>query len=183
MASVGEQMEGRYAAQFNPDTGAPAKPFRMALAALYIKERLGITDRETVQQITENPYLQFFVGLEGYQSKPPFDPSMMVYFRKRLGEEILQECNEIIVRHGCKTLKDIITLSEDMQATNDSQDLINRCDLFSSQDDREISAPNLGTLSLDASCAPADIAYPTDLGLLNEACETVHKVIEQLFSK
>ena len=42
--------------------GAPAKSFRMALAALIIKEKLRISDRETVEQIQENPYLQYFIG-------------------------------------------------------------------------------------------------------------------------
>ncbi len=37
--------------------GAPAKPFPMALGALIIKERLGTSDEETVEQIRENPYL------------------------------------------------------------------------------------------------------------------------------
>ncbi|VXD22689.1 transposase (fragment) [Planktothrix paucivesiculata PCC 9631] len=35
----------------------------MALGALIIKEKLGISDRETVEQIKENPYLQYFIGL------------------------------------------------------------------------------------------------------------------------
>ena len=35
--------------------GAPAKPFRMALGASNVKEKLGISDRKTVEQIKENP--------------------------------------------------------------------------------------------------------------------------------
>jgi hypothetical protein len=40
---------------------------------LIIKARLGLTDEELVEQIKENPYLQFFIGLEGHQgtSKNP----------------------------------------------------------------------------------------------------------------
>jgi len=56
----------------------------MALGALIIKARLGLTDKELVEQIKENPYLQFLIGLEASQYSVPFDPSMMVYFRKRL---------------------------------------------------------------------------------------------------
>ena len=41
------------------DFGAPALAARVALGALLIKERLGLTDRETVEAIRENPYLQF----------------------------------------------------------------------------------------------------------------------------
>jgi Transposase domain (DUF772) len=64
--------------------GAPAKPFRMALGALIIKERLGTSDEETVEQIRENPYLQYFLGLSAYSEQAPFESSMMVHFRKRL---------------------------------------------------------------------------------------------------
>jgi hypothetical protein len=59
-----EELEDDYAAQFCKGFGAPAKPFHMALGALIIKARLGLTDEELVEQIKENPYLQFFLGLE-----------------------------------------------------------------------------------------------------------------------
>ena len=39
------------------EMGAPAKSFRMALGALIIKEKLLISDRETVEQIRKNPYI------------------------------------------------------------------------------------------------------------------------------
>jgi hypothetical protein len=55
---------------------------------------LGLTDEELVEQIKENPYLQFFIGLEGYQYSAPFDPSMMVYFRKRLPESWLTDTSQ-----------------------------------------------------------------------------------------
>ena len=48
------------------DFGAPIVPARTALGALLVKERLGLTDRETVEAIQENPYLQFFIGLEEF---------------------------------------------------------------------------------------------------------------------
>lgn len=64
--------------------GAPAKSLRMALGALVIKERLRLTDEETVEQARENPYLQYFIGLCEYQGEAPFDPSMVVIFGKCL---------------------------------------------------------------------------------------------------
>ena len=48
-------MEEKYSRQFNQTVGATAKPFRMALGALSIKERLGMTEREAIQQIAEIP--------------------------------------------------------------------------------------------------------------------------------
>lgn len=49
----------------------------MALVALIIKEKLGITDRETVEQIKENPYLQYFLGMSTYSSSEPFESSRL----------------------------------------------------------------------------------------------------------
>lgn len=72
-------------------TGNPALPFRVAFRAFLVQARLRLTDEETVEQIRENPYIQYFLGFEGYRSeKKPFDPSMMVYFRRRLDAETLK---------------------------------------------------------------------------------------------
>jgi IS5 family transposase len=65
-----EEFEASYAAHFQPVPGAPAKSFRMALGALIIKERLGVSDAETVEQVRENPYLQYFLGLSEYSDRP-----------------------------------------------------------------------------------------------------------------
>ena len=72
-----EEFEEQYAEHFvDYEMGAPAKSFRMALGALLIKEKLSITDRETVEQLRENPYLQYLIGMEGYRDEAPFDASM-----------------------------------------------------------------------------------------------------------
>ena len=92
-----DEFEDSYADQFaQSGQGAPAKPFRLALGALIIKEKLGITDDETVEQIRENHYLQYLVGMEGYKDEELFDPSMMVHFRRRITPEMLAEINERI---------------------------------------------------------------------------------------
>ena len=58
-----------------------------------------------LKQVKENPYLQFFIGLEAFQYSAPFDPSMMVYFRKRLTESVVNDCNERFVRHGLSMIR------------------------------------------------------------------------------
>jgi IS5 family transposase len=45
------EFEAEYAGLFSGEMGAPAKSFRRALGALIIKEKLGISERETVEQI------------------------------------------------------------------------------------------------------------------------------------
>ncbi len=148
----------------------------MTLGASIIKARLGLTDEELVEQIKENPYLQFFIGLEAFQYSAPFDPSMMVYFRKRLPESVVNDCNERIVRHGLNAI-----CSEKSQ---DDEDGDNGSSLPTSDQPTKPGSDkpssNQGTLLIDATCVPADIRYPTDLSLLNEAREVTEKLIDAM---
>jgi hypothetical protein len=91
------QFEEEYATSFPSGTGQPACSFRMALGSLLIKERYQFSDEETVAHITMNPYLQYFIGLEAFTHKSPFDQSMMTRFRKRISTKTLQEVNVIII--------------------------------------------------------------------------------------
>lgn len=65
------KFEDEYSSQFSDDEGAEAKSFRVALGALLIQKKLGLTDEETLCQIMESPYLQYFIGFTEYQKKPP----------------------------------------------------------------------------------------------------------------
>ena len=47
------------------ERGRPTKEARLVIGAVIIKHKLCLSDIETVQQIQENPYLQYFVGLPG----------------------------------------------------------------------------------------------------------------------
>lgn len=95
-------MEQRYAKLFVTKNGRPAIPVRVALGALIVKEKKRISDEELVEDIRESPYLQYFLGYEGYKDELSFDPSMMVYFRKRLSGNILKEINALIIEKNRK---------------------------------------------------------------------------------
>jgi hypothetical protein len=151
----------------------------MALGALIIKARLGLTDEELVEQIKENPYLQFFIGLEGYQYSAPFDPSMMVYFRKRLPESVVNDCNERIVCHGLN----VIYSSEATDHDDDSSHGGGAACPADQQIGSNMTLPNQGSLLIDATCIPADIRHPTDLSLLNEARELTETLIDAMHSQ
>jgi hypothetical protein len=92
------EFEQEYAQNFGTETGPPAKSFRLALGALIIKEKLGISDRETVEQIRENPYLQYFIGQSCYSNEVAFDPSLLVHFRQRISTELVNKVNRAVVR-------------------------------------------------------------------------------------
>ena len=156
-------IEQVYGDLFSSDEGCPAKSARMAFGALFIKERLGTSDRETVEQIKENPYLQYFIGMMEYNDEQaPFDPSLMTHFRKRFSQAILSEINEWIL-HGPPV------------ADNTEKD-----EPLSDSDDDKSDPPNQGKLIVDATCTPADIAYPTDLSLLNNAREKSEQIIDAM---
>ena len=156
-------IEDRYASLFPSKTGMPAKPLRTALGSLIIQKQYGYADRELVEQITENPYYQYFIGLPGYQQEPPFAPSLLVEFRKRLTADILGEINEMIIEFN----------HPDDQPPADGAD-------DPEEASSEMTAPteNKGTMMLDATCAPQQIAFPQDINLLNEARENLETIID-----
>ena len=143
--------EERYAAQF-VNNGHPAHPARMALGALLIQRRLKCSDQWLVKHIGENPYLQYFIGMKKF-GPCPFGASTLVAFRKRFSEEDLAVILEASVPKAEAKEKN--------------------------SDDRN-DPPNSGTLVLDATCCPADIAYPHDIDLLNQAREKAEKTVDEL---
>lgn len=90
-------MEVRYAALFPSRTGHPATPLRMALGILIIQKRKKLSDRAVLKEIQENPYLQYFIGMERFGHKPLVKLIVLVSFRKRLTADFLMEANEYIL--------------------------------------------------------------------------------------
>lgn len=91
-----DSIEEIYVQSMSLDTGRPAIPARIAFGALFIKEMEGLTDRECVREIQENPYMQHFLGLEQFQHTPLFSASAMSRFRKRFPEELMDKMRECI---------------------------------------------------------------------------------------
>jgi IS5 family transposase len=151
----------------------------MAPGALIIKARLGLTDEEVVEQIKDSPYLQFFIGLEAFQYSAPFDPSMMVYFCKRLPEAVVNDCNERIVRHGLN----LIRSSDSNDQVDNNRTGGGTASSGAQQMPPAQKRPNQGSLLIDATCAPVDICHPTDLSLLNEAREVTETLIDAMHSQ
>jgi transposase, IS5 family len=80
---------------------------------LYILLRLGLTDRETVELITESPYLQFFIGLSGYQASAPLEPSMMVHFCNRIGADLIKVCKDMTRANGIAMNQELLAESHE----------------------------------------------------------------------
>ena len=160
-----ETIEAEYAKLFPSYTGMPAKSLRMALGSLLIQKQYHYPDEELVEQIRENPYYQYFIGLPGYEDKIPFVPSLLVEFRKRLSEDVLNEINEMIIEYNAQKSDD----------DNDSND--GNHSGSNDTDNTSESSGNSGTLILDATCAPQNIKYPQDIELLNETREKLEDML------
>ena len=166
-----DKIDALYSVSYEEQRGQVAKPSRLAFGALFIQWRLGITDRETVDQIRENPSMQFFCGYESYTTVQPFDPSLMVHFRKRITAEMMKEITE--AAFASEARKAIESEDDDSSGGTPSRGG-GECAGGSA------SGTNKGTMLIDATCHPADIKYPTDTGLLNHARELTEQIIDEL---
>ena len=116
-----------------------------------------------MEQLAENPYLQYFIGLPGYQAQAPFDASTLVWFRKRITIDILNEANEYMPGHKDNDGP----MPPASGGTNGDAP-------------QGEGSTNSGTLIIDATCAPVNIRYPQDISLLNEAREKLEYIIYRM---
>lgn len=80
------QLEETYAGTFS-STGRPGVRARHVVGSLIIKHKLECSDEEVAEQISENPYMQYFIGLPRFQYRVPYDPSTLTNVRKRLSQK------------------------------------------------------------------------------------------------
>lgn len=159
-----------------PQTGRPALNPRIVIGSLIIKHMCNLDDRETVDQISENIYMQYFLGYPSFTNEKPFDASLFVEFRKRLGMDNLNAINEKIVaiktkiESSPKTNKPVLSSTQDNDISDNEQD---------SWDEPE----HKGRVIYDATACPQDIAYPTDLNLLRDAREKLEELIDHIYLK
>ncbi|MBC7912488.1 MAG: IS5 family transposase [Pyrinomonadaceae bacterium] len=168
----------------NSITGAGGINPRVAIGAIFIKHMCDLSDREAVQQIQENVYMQYFIGFSSFSYEPVFDASLFVDLRKRFGAEQINAINETIMGLVTDDSKDKAPQNND--PVNDDSSQLNQADESTQPTGQEptVDRPaNKGELIVDATACPQDISYPTDLNLLNDAREQSEKLIDILYGK
>ena len=176
-----------YARGLSKDQGRPTTDLRVELGVLLLQEMLNTSDEETIAQVRENPYLQFFLGYSEYEYRRVFDPSLMVTIRRRLDRERIAELPRIATRHWSRKKKpptppgpgndDGDSSGGTGAAKEDSAPSADN----TSEDTASSEPKNKGRLLLDATAAEMEIPYPTDAGLLNEAREQSERLIDILW--
>ena len=156
------QVEEEYQKHFPSKKGEAAKSARLALGCLIVKEHMQLSDVDTVQLIRENPYIQYFLGYPEYQYALSLDASLLTHFRKRFPADVIAQVNQWVVEEALRQAADE---DDDEDEDNDSG---NNSSSVGDESCAE-TKPDRGTLIVDASCAPQDISYPTDVRLLHES--------------
>ena len=150
-----------YMSMMKVKTGRPAISPRIVLGALIIKHLENLDDRGVIQAIQENVYMQYFIGLPEFTTKPVFSPSLFVEIRKRFGADKFDELNKGLIK----------SLSKDKDAYHNK---INK-------KDKGEEPKNKGKMQADATVADQYITYPTDSGTLNESRKFLEKLIDKLY--
>jgi hypothetical protein len=86
-----------------------------------------------------------------YRRELPFVPSLLVEFRKRFNDYVFWDINEKMFR------------PKEPEKSETGEELRNK-----------------GSLILDVTCTPANIKYPQDINLLNEAREKSEEIVEAM---
>ena len=153
-----------YSKELSATSGRESIDVRMVIGAIIVKHKLGLDDRGTVAMISENVYLQYFCGLQSFQSKEPFHPTVFVDIRKRMGAANFDAWNALVIAKA-DSLKPARNKNIDK---GDSKD-------------QNGTPKNKGKLKIDATVANQKIVFPTDAGLLNKTRKECERIIDLLY--
>ncbi len=167
-------IENRYNARLkNQHYGASNKPARMVVGALIVKHTLCLSDENTIQTILENPYMQYLVGLKYFSEAPIFTPELFVTLRKRIDETFFNEIM-LSLHKGCT----------DRAGDDSNGECSGGCDSQdgSSEVLAETEVTHKGVMKIDATCTDAEVRFPTDINLLEDASRVIDRLIQKLSS-
>ena len=96
-----------------------AKPIRLIVGLLILKQMENLSDERIVDAWVMNPYMQYFCCETQFQWHYPCDPTDLTYFKKRIGEEGVQKILEVsILLHGKKALDKEVLIDTTVQEKN-----------------------------------------------------------------
>lgn len=109
--------EKKFGEVYIQDVGRPGLPTRLMVGLHYLKGLCDLSDEAVSEGFLENPYWQYFCGMEFFEHKLPLNPSSMTRWRKRVGsrgfETLLKETIETALLLNCLKQKDILKVTID----------------------------------------------------------------------
>jgi len=153
---------------------------RVIIGAMIIKHLEDLTDRATILHIQENMFMQYFLGYSSFTNEAPFTAPLFVAIRKRMSLELTTKISEVIALH-CMEEPEEPSDPDPPESTSVSE-----------TEEHEIAAstgavpviadpPPQGKLIIDATVAPQNITFPTDLKLLCAARCKSEQLIDLLY--
>ncbi|MBJ7881550.1 IS5 family transposase [Gelidibacter salicanalis] len=167
-----------YARNLDSKSGRQSVDIRLVIAALIIKHKLKLSDRETVSTISENIYIQYFCGYRAFKIEDPFDASLFVDIRKRMGADAFDSFNDVVIARAEELVNGRKRIMSGQAAKKDNGGQGE--DGPSDPSDPNLP-PNKGTLKLDATVCDQQIAYPTDIGLLSTGRGECERILDLLY--
>ena len=113
-----EEIEKEFSGYY-VDFGRPAKPIRLMVSLLILKQMYNLGDETVVEQWVQNPYWQYFSGEKEFQWKIPLEPSDFVHFRKRIGQAGVEKILQISISlHGKESMESEVVVDTTVQEKN-----------------------------------------------------------------
>lgn len=196
-----DKLASIYHKTLSSDQGAPAIDARIVIGAFVVKHKMKLDDRETIECIRENMYVQYFLGLSNYTSQDVFDRSLFTTLRYRLGADKFDQMSASLIAtaFGLPNDQSENEESRDGSQDNDQSEGTSHSveevkedegqqpaqeELEKKETECIVETPKAkGKLKLDATVADQMIKYPTDLDLLNDSREESERIIDALCEK
>ena len=195
-----DSIVSHYDKLFTSSEGRPPISGRVILGSIFIKHLGDLSDRETIAQIQENMFMQYFLGYSSFTNEAPFSPTLFVEIRERLSMELLSKINDVIAvlsieKEAAKIEQDQQLIQNNTRTPAPGEPVENENDkvdkntvptnLATNDESSTANTPtvkaNKGKLLMDATVAPQNITFPTDLKLLNAARIKSEELIDALF--
>lgn len=165
---------------FSSSEGRAPISGRVIIGAMIIKHIEDLTDRATILHIQENMFMQYFLGYSSFTNEAPFTAPLFVAIRKRMSLELTTKISEVIALHCME--------DPDPDEPSDKDPDLPESDSAPASEEQAVAAPPVdttpppqGKLIIDATVAPQNITYPTDLKLLCAARRKSEQLIDLLY--
>ena len=113
------EFDQAFGKHYTPGHGRPAKPIRLMVGLLILKQLENLSDEAVVLQFKRNPYYQAFCGVTEFSLKLPCDSTELVHFRNRIGTEGIDQIFQVSVRlHGKAAQEDTVNIDTTVQEKN-----------------------------------------------------------------
>ena len=107
--------------KYYSNNGQPAMPIRLMVGSLLLKRIYNLSDERLCEAWAMNPYMQYFCGMAHFEHQFPTDPSDLVHFRKRIGQEGIEKIFTYSVKLFGKEAQEKVQFSDTTVAENNTR--------------------------------------------------------------